>query len=223
MLKLDLKRKEKGVVFSCKLPTTALVLFSCKSKTNLAGIPKRGYASRTGRLDIPIRTSYFVMTSKYIRDALKPRVSIVILGGRYSRIHIMLDPDFWSEFGGETEREVIEYFRESILKRKRAAVLREGLYEAVQRYVHQGYVPAVLRERGRESLAALTSRPCRPIVLIVGTDCDPPEWVEKVFRCSAFSLGSRSYLALHAALFTLYTIALVSKLGMPLSKRACVP
>ncbi|MEM1619316.1 MAG: hypothetical protein QXU97_03110 [Fervidicoccaceae archaeon] len=185
----------------------ALVVFSLRGETEISSLPRRGFASASRRLDIAIRVSYYILTNRYLVRRLKPRISIVIGEPPRRPLHLMLREDFWEDFAGATEVEALGYFRDSVAGRRRVNRLREGLYEALSRYVHSGYRVVVLRERGAR-IAPQEFRSLGDPVFVVGSDADPPDWVERYFKGSInISLGSRSYLTLHAALFALLCCA----------------
>jgi len=181
--------------------------------------PKRSYASRTRRLDIPARLSYFLLANGELREGLGLALSVALYDpAAGKRLHVLLEEGFWVGFSGRGERDVVAYFAESIARGRRVARLSEGLFEAVQRYAHQGYSVAVLREGGGpfSKVEELLRRGSR-VLLVVGTDCDPPPWLESRIRGAfSVSVGPESYLALHAILFALYNAYLAVKCGRSL-------
>ncbi len=182
----------------------AFIFFSLRSKTSLEGREWKGYASRTGRLDIPVRASYNILKSPLARHLEETWVSIILYGPPSPPIHIRLDRSFFQDISFSLERDLMRYFIETVFGKESGGRgwLREnrGFLEVVLKYVSRGYNPVILRESFNPQIP-LVDNP----LFIMGTDYDIPQRIlQWLPEAEVLSLGPTSYLTSHAALASFY-------------------
>jgi tRNA pseudouridine-54 N-methylase len=190
--------REKGRVSPSR--QVAFILYSLKSKTSFKGDEWRGYASRTSRLDIPVRTAYLLYSSKASQKIENLEVSIISYGPPDPPLHIHLEKGFFQRKSFLNERELMKFFLQTIFNKETKGLgwfrERKGLLEVINFYRKRGYTPVLLRE----SRTPVIHHMEKPLYLL-GTDFDiPPSYMRFLGQLEIQSLGPTSYLASHVAL-----------------------
>ncbi len=199
---------------------TLLLLYSRRSITSLDLIPQRGYAGKTGRLDILIRTTRLIDADQELTSRLNLSYLLVLEGPPQPPLAVWLKAGFWSECltGRCLEGEAMVFFRERARLGQGAKLLRKSLIEILGDGQITGNREIVLlSERGdtlsRKTLQRLACR--ERLLIIAGGYDDPPDWVYERPDFTKIGLGSKSYLTSHATYNFLKCLELMADETLP--------
>lgn len=187
------------------------LLFSLKPTTDLENLPSKGYAGRTSRLDIPLRTAWRLFSS-CVHENLDLRVSIVLHGPPSPPLHVLITKDAGL---GELreERMLFKTLRDAARgSRKGILVERKGFSDVLKQYVGGGLKPYLLCSNGVPITEVVNELGRHPTLFIMGTDVDVPEFMLRgISGVKRVSVGPREYLTSHVALFAAYMKLLAVK------------
>ncbi len=182
---------------------TLLLLYSGRSTTSLDLIPQRGYAGKTGRLDILIRTTRLIDADQELTGRLNLSYLLVLEGPPQPPLAVWLRSGFWSECltGKCLEGEAMAFFRERARRGQGVKLLRKSLIEILgDEQITWNREIVLLSERGepfsKETLQRLACR--ERLLIIAGGYDDPPDWVFEQQGFTKVRLTSKSYLTSHA-------------------------
>ncbi len=187
------------------------LLFSLKPTTDLENLPLKGYAGRTSRLDIPLRTAWRLFSS-CVHEDLDLRVSIVLHGPPSPPLHVLITED--AGLGELREERMLFKVLQDAARGSGKGILveRKGFSDVLKQYVGGGLKPYLLCSNGVPITKVMNELGRSPTLFIMGTDIDVPEFMLRgVFGIKRVSVGPREYLTSHAALFAAYMKLLAVK------------
>ena len=179
----------------------SLLIYSKKAVTDFSQVTRKGYAGKTRRLDILVRTLFLILNNEYIIKTIKT-IEIVMYGEPYSPLNITIPKNLWENFNGTTEGDQMVFFAKRILNNNKILKKRE-LTEVIKYYQQKNYIPVLLTKEGDYTLEEFFERVFnenQDYIVIVGSDEDPPrEYIHN--NPITVSLGQKNYLLSHVLLY----------------------